>query len=139
LSYCNRCGVKLESKERSPNKASDLTADKLVWAIVAVTVFGLGAVVAMLELLKQSPQFFGPIMAFAMLSLLLVVATEGVFLWLLLRSKKRAASGEEPALLRQSATKELEAGQMLGLPEPALSVTDQTTRILEPVPTGRKA
>jgi hypothetical protein len=139
LSYCNRCGGKLEAKNQSIDKASEPRPDHLVAAMVFITTVGLFSIVALVALLRWTPQLFGPIMAFAMLSFLLVLAIDSLFLWLLLRSKKLSKADDAPIQLKERTTRELEAGQMNALSEPALSVTDHTTRTLAPVPTSRGA
>jgi hypothetical protein len=52
-----------------------------------------------------------------------MLAVEGVFVWMLLGRKKGA----------KEAAKELSETKAHLLPEPALSVTEHTTRTLEPV------
>ena len=139
LSYCNRCGAEVGAKERSTNKLSELSAGSLVWAIVAITIVGLGAVISLLARLKETPEFAGVIMGFSVLSLLVVLATEILFIWLLLRSKTGGKGGAEKGRLKGTpAVRELDAGQAHGIPASTGSVTEHTTRTLEPIPT-RKA
>lgn len=139
LSYCNRCGAEVGAKERSTNKLSELSAGSLVWAIVAITIVGLGAVISLLARLKETPEFAGVIMGFSLLSLLVVLATEILFIWLLLRSKTDPKGAAEKGHLKSTpALRELDAGQAHGLPASKGSVTEHTTRTLEPIP-SRKA
>jgi uncharacterized OB-fold protein len=42
LSYCNRCGAELGANDRSVARPKEAPQESLVWAIVAVTVVGLG-------------------------------------------------------------------------------------------------
>lgn len=58
---------------------------------------------------------------------------EGVFLRLLFRRKRGTQEAGETALLKGQATKELDPAQARGLPEHVPSVTENTTRALEPV------
>ncbi|MEP6706558.1 MAG: hypothetical protein ABJC05_03515 [Pyrinomonadaceae bacterium] len=139
LSYCNRCGAEVGAKERSANKLSELSAGSLIWAIVAITIVGLGAVISLLGRLKETPEFAGVIMGFSVLSLLIVLATEILFIWLLLRSKTPAKGAAELSHLKGTPVlRELEVGQAHGLPASTMSVTEHTTRTLEPIP-NRKA
>lgn len=135
LSYCNRCGAEVGPKERSANKLnpSDLPPGLLVCAIVVVTIVGLGAILALLTMLKQSPELWGVIMAFSMLSVLLILAIESLFIWLLLRPKTDAKGAADPGQLRGPALRELDPGQMHMLHKPTVSVTEHTTRTLEPL------
>src|SRR5438309_9498820 len=100
LSYCNRCGAEVGAKERGANKLSELSAASLVWAIVAITTVGVGAILAFLGQLKEAPQFAGQIMGFSVLSLLVVLATEILFIWLLLRPKTGAKRAADPTQLK---------------------------------------
>jgi hypothetical protein len=127
------------AKERSTNKLSELSAGSLVWAIVAITIVGLGAVISLLARLKETPEFAGVIMGFSVLSLLVVLATEILFIWLLLRSKTPARGAADRSHLKDTVVpRELDAGQAHAIPASTASVTEHTTRTLEPIP-SRKA
>ena len=117
LTYCNHCGAKL-----SGAKSDDITKN-LLFFMTAVFVFGLGAIIFLMMALKM---VFGPenlhlILAFTLLSFLIMLAVEGVFVWMLL-SRKKTQTAKEPS----------EAKARM-FPEPALSVTEHTTRTLETV------
>lgn len=126
LSYCNHCGAKLSgAKGDGITKSSDVKPETLVGAMVAVFIFGLGAIIFLMMALKM---VFGPenlhlIIAFTSLSFLIMLAVEGVFLWMLLGRKNGA----------KEAAKELSEARARMLPEPVLSVTEHTTRTLETV------
>ena len=54
LSYCNRCGAKMGGVTASQtDSVALLSLDSLVWAIVGVYVFGLGAIMGLLAVMKQ--------------------------------------------------------------------------------------
>ena len=139
LSYCNRCGAEVGPKERSSNKLSELSPGLLVCAIVVVTIGGLGAIITLLMVLKESPEFAGVIMAFSMLSVLIVLATEIVFIWMLLRRTRVTKEAGDTERLKEQATKELSAARERLLPEPLPSITEHTTRTLEPMSSQGKA
>ena len=139
LSYCNRCGAEVGAKERSANKLSELSPNFLVAAIIAVTVVGLATISALLGLLKKSPEIAPVILGFAVLSFLIVLGIEILFIWLLLRSKTLAKGAADPSQLKGPALRELDPGQAHTLPHPAASVTEHTTRTLEPIQSQRKA
>jgi len=134
LSYCNRCGAELK---QGNNKASEVAPGTLVWAIVTVICAGLLAILCLMAMLGQRPQYSGPILAFAFMSILLVLGAAGVFLWLLLRTGGSAVK-EKTLRLDGSTTKELQSMPAAALPEPGTSVIDHTTRTLDPVPRLRK-
>lgn len=137
LSYCNRCGTELGGKERSATKPFDISPDSLVWAIVAVSVGGLAILIGLMAVMKESNFSLGLIVVFTALSFLLLLGAASVFIWLLLRSKSGAQGASAIAQARQQVTKELGAAQTHAL-EPALSITEQTTRTLEPLYSERK-
>jgi hypothetical protein len=66
------------------------------------------------------------------LSFLIMLTVEGVFIRLLLRRQRGAEEAGETVLLKGQATKELDAAQARVLPEHMPSVTEHTTRALEP-------
>ena len=93
--------------------------------MTAVFVFGLGAIIFLMMALKMvfGPENMGLIISFTFLSFLIMLAVEGVFVWMLLGRKKDV----------KEAAKELSEAKARSLAEPVFSVTDHTTRTLEPV------
>jgi hypothetical protein len=67
-----------------------------------------------------------------LLSFLIMLSLEGVFIRLLLR-RKRGAAEAGATVFNGQATKELDATQARALPEPVPSVTEHTTRAFEPL------
>lgn len=139
LSYCNRCGAEVGAKEGGANKLSELPPGLLVCAIVVITTVGLGAIFGLLALLNQTPQFAPVIMGFSVLSVLIVLATEILFIWLLLRSKTTAKGATGVNQLAEPVLRELNPGQAQMLSKPNVSVTEHTTRTLEPIQSQQKA
>jgi len=78
----------------------------------------------------------GQILAFTVLSFLIMLFLEGVFIRLLFRRKRGIEEGDT-VLLKGQATKELDAAQARALPEPVQSVTEHTTRAFDPIYTER--
>jgi hypothetical protein len=140
LSYCNYCGAKLSgTKGDGVSKSSEVRPEYLIAGMVVVFVFGLGAITVLMGMMKAVLNLYvGQILAFTLLSFLIMLLLEGVFIWLLLR-RKRGADAGDTASLKERPTKELSAAQQRLLSEPAPSVTDQTTRTLEPVYGERKS
>ena len=130
LSYCNHCGAKLSGENAA--KSSEVKTESLVWAMVAVLVFGFVAIVFLMMAMKMVGLNVGPILAFTILSFLIMLLVEGVFTWQLLLRKRGAAMGDT-ALSNAQTTKELDAAQARVLPEPMPSVTEHTTRTFEPI------
>src|SRR2546421_9974053 len=134
LSYCNYCGAKLNGdKGDNVIKSSEVKPESLVWGMVAVLVFGFVAIVFLMMGMKMVGLNVGQILAFTILSFLIMLLVEGVFIWQLLRRKRGAEETGDTALSKEQATKELDAAQVRVLPEPVPSVTEHTTRAFEPI------
>jgi len=128
LTYCKHCGAKLSG-------AKEVRPENLLFFITAVFVFGLAAIIGLMMAMKF---VFGPdnmslIIAFTSLSFLIMLAVEGVFVWMLLDRKKGAKEAGDTERLKKQTAKDLGEAKAGMLPEPALSVTEHTTRTLEPV------
>jgi hypothetical protein len=139
LSYCNRCGVDLRPKENEVAKRSGPSPNFLVAGIVAVTTLGLFAVIILMGVMARvlhSPD--GLINGFAASAFLAVLLIDALFAWLLLRSRKSRTEKTDIIQLKEAIRAELYAAQTAGLGQPAGSVTDHTTRTLEPVPVRGK-
>jgi hypothetical protein len=105
------------------HRTSDRLAGTLVGAIVFTLLGGLGVITGLLVVMKRVLSNDGLVDFFALLSFLLLILTESVFVWLLLRRK---------ALPRRTAaelTEEAASVQML--PESPASVVENTTRNFE--------
>ena len=135
LSYCNYCGAKVSgAKGDDVSESSEVRPEFLVAAMVAVFVFGLVAIMMLMGMMKAVLNLnVGQILAFTLLSFLIMLSLEGVFIRLLLRRKRGPEEAGDAVLLKGQATKELDAAQARALPEPAPSVTEHTTRAFEPV------
>jgi hypothetical protein len=140
LSYCNYCGAKSSgAKDDNVIKSPEVKPELLVSAMVLVFVFGLAAIGVLMKVMKAALDLnTGQIFAFTLLSFLIMLLIEGVFIRLLLRRKRGAEEAGDTVLLKGQATKELDAAQARVLPEPMTSVTEHTTRALEPVHSERK-
>ena len=141
LSYCNHCGARISRSDRDQtNLTRDLNPGLLVYAMLATFIFGLVAIAILLGVMKSVLGLeAGQILGFAVLSFLIMLFLEGVFLSFLIR-RTRSAEERAPAELMGHRTKELEAPQMQALKEPmepVSSVTDHTTRAFEPIYTNR--
>lgn len=134
LSYCSRCGVQLNAKWRPENSESpEVPSEYLIWAILAVSVGGLGVILALMAVMKQALNFGTElIVAFSLLSFLLIVAAESVFIWKLVSSRSRSKEADEIRRLREHSSKEVGEVPAGVLGEGAPTVTEHTTRELEP-------
>ena len=134
LTYCNHCGAKLNGGNADKNlKHTELQFDSMIMVMmVFLFIFGLPAIGVLVGVMKAVLHFdFGPLVAFAFLSFLLLIALEGILIFRLFRRKR--SSGERGiGLGPKNITKELEA-QSHVVAEPVSSVIDHTTRTLDPV------
>ena len=135
LSYCNHCGEKLSgAKSDSIIKSPEVRPETLVAAMVFAFVFGLGAITVLMGVMKAVLHLEGGlILAFALLSFLIMLSVEGVIIRLLFRRKRGAEEAGDPVLLKEQATRALDAAQGRVLPEPMPSVTEHTTRAFDQI------
>ena len=132
LSYCNRCGAELNPKDRRPVTRSEASQESLVWALVSVTVVGIGAVIGLMAVMKQVADFnAGLIIAFSLLVFLAFLGVDSVIVWLLLRPSREAREAYFRTQHVELNTNELAESRAPVLPEPSFSVTDHTTHTLE--------
>jgi hypothetical protein len=141
LSYCNYCGEKLNgTKGERVVKSPEVKPETLVGAMVFTFVFGLGAITVLMGVMKAGLHLeLGQILAFTLLSFLILLSLEGVFIRLLFRRNRGAEEAGDAVRLKGQATKELDAAQARVLPEPVTSVTEHTTRAFEPIHSERKS
>jgi len=140
LTYCNFCGVKLnDEKSNSPVKTDELRYDAFVMTmIVSLFVFGMVAISIFTGVMKAVLHFeFGPLIAFAFLSFLVMIALEGVLISRLFRRKRKTDDLAGQGSVETHVTKELAERSRL-TSEPVSSVTDHTTRTLDPILSERK-
>jgi hypothetical protein len=141
LGYCNYCGAKLNGvKGDNLIKTSEVKPELLVCAMVAVFVLGLGAIAVLTGVMKSVLGLdTGQILAFTLLSFLIMLLVEGVCIWLLFSRNRSAKEISDASPSKNQATKELNAADVRVLPEPLLSVTEHTTRAFEPIYSERKS
>jgi hypothetical protein len=134
LSYCNHCGVKLTgAKADNPLESSEVKPGFLVFAMIAVFVFGLLAITMLMGMMRVVLELSaGQVLAFALLPLLIMLGLEGVFIRLLMRPRRGSEEANGAVRLAQK-TNELDVSEARVLPEPAPSVTEHTTRSFEPI------
>lgn len=141
LSYCNHCGAKLTgARGDDVGESADLRPGYLVFAMMAVFVFGLIAITMLIGVMKTVLAFNeGAMLAFTLLSFLMLVLIEGVFIRLLFRTTRHAEEARSAAAMKGQGTNELERAQARALPEPLPSVTEHTTRAFDPIYTDRSS
>jgi hypothetical protein len=134
LSYCNYCGAKLSRGKDDRVKSSQPKPEMLVAAMVFLFVFGLGAITLLMGMMKGGLELNnGVVLAFTLLSFLIMLSIEGVLMRLLFRRTHGTEEADDTARLKGQATKQLEAVQGRVLPEHMSSVTEHTTRAFDPI------
>ena len=141
LSYCNRCGAKVGgARGEALTESSEVKAESLVGWMVVLFIFGLGAIAVLIGVLKRVAGVDLPILlAVTMLSFVLMLVVEGVLIRLLLKGKRDVKEAGATERLKGQTTKELGEAPRPALPEAAPSVTENTTRTLEPLYNKRRA
>jgi hypothetical protein len=140
LSYCNYCGAKVGEKSGSVSKSSEVRPEFLVSAMIGLFICGLVAITILMGMMKQVLGLpVERVLGFAVVPFLLMLLLEGVCLRLLLRRNRGTEETGANALLKEQTTRELDRAEERLLTEPAPSVTDHTTRTLEPVYSERKS
>ena len=130
LTYCKNCGGKLPRGEE--HRPAEPKPENIMIMMVMMFVFGMVATSILLATLKGVLHFeFGPLMAITLLSFLIMIALESVFVRLLFRGRQR--ENKDPMLKSDQPTaKQLEAQSQFPL-QSVGSVTEHTTRTFDPV------
>src|SRR5215213_3026700 len=137
LSFCKNCGAKLsDGKGDDFARYSELRAESLlIMLMVAVFIFGLGAITGLMAVMKNGLDFEAPqVIPFAITSFVMLFLLEGMLIWRLMRRDRHAKAASAPAPPSEQTTKELDAARARALSEGMMppSVTEHTTRAFEP-------
>ena len=136
LSYCNHCGAKLNRDDNGAERPEDRPAT-LVFFMAATFIFGLVAITILMGVMKSVLEMpVGQILGVVALPFLLLFVLEGVFIRLLLRRTHEL--DERKTLPDDQITNELTEARARLLSQPAISVTEHTTRAFDPIPVERK-
>lgn len=140
LSYCNRCGANLSvGKDQAVIKPSESPINSLMDSTFWVTVFGLAVIVGGVLAMKALELREVFIIAYMILSTAAFLGIYGMHVWQFIRLTRGAQKSSGLIEVKEADTKELDSTQARMLSEPKPSVTEHTTRTLEPVYRERKA
>jgi hypothetical protein len=141
LSYCNHCGARLGGSGSEPgHKPAELFPDSLIWAIVTVFIIGVGGTIALMAVMKDARTFEpGQILGLSFLPLVVMLVVEAVLIYLLFSRRSGGNEMSGKPKLKATTVRDLGAASDLALPEPSQSVTEHTTRTLEPAYRERQA
>ena len=138
LSYCNKCGAKLNTNE-SVEKSTGLRPDFLVFAIMATFIFGTAVITMLMGVMRVILGLnVQAVLGFGTITFLLMLILEALFIRLLLRNRATSETNDK-TLAKQQETNELDAARPRALHEPIPSVTENTTRAFEPIYHDRKS
>jgi len=135
LSYCNHCGARVSGmKGRAASNLSESSLNVLLGGVVGIPIAGLVLIISLMSVMKKELGFGNEvIIAFTLLSFLLLLVAESVFAWLLIHRTRTIKETGDHVRLKDVVTKELGEAQPRRLVEPIPSVVENTTRTLEPV------
>ena len=137
LSYCNKCGANLGTLEVKGQADTAATAiDTLLWVIVGTTITLLGMGLGALVLINKGEINERLGTAFVILTFVTLVVLEGVLVWRLLylsRGAEKIRAASQPNDLSTNELNPLTARALHEVLEPVPSVTEETTRTLEPL------
>ncbi|HVG30234.1 MAG TPA: hypothetical protein VM864_11075 [Pyrinomonadaceae bacterium] len=133
MNYCNRCGIDLSVIKGSHNsKSLEKSIESIIWSIVIATATVLGIMVAVMALMKGFQLGGEVVVLFMALMFLILLGINGVLTWQLSRLNSLAKEARSASPLESRETIALGAKRERTLVEPRMSVTEDTTRILEP-------
>lgn len=136
LSYCNHCGADLGTlKVQGQAGTAETAIDTLLWVIVGTTITLLGMALGALVLIKHGAINERLGMAFVVLTFISLVVAEAVLVWRLLHLNRGAEEIRGVPQLSALSIEEPDPMTTRALHEPlepVSSVTEETTRTLEP-------
>ncbi len=137
LSYCQNCGANLGALRIREGEKAGTSIDTLVWVIVGTTITLLGMSLGTLVLMSDHGIDTRLGSAFVILSFVAWLVVEGVLIWRLTRLNKTGKelySLPQPENLRTNSLPSPPARALHEAADSMPSVTEQTTRTLEPLP-----
>ena len=136
LSYCNHCGANLGTlKDQGQAGTAGTAIETLLWVIVGTTITLLGMALGALVLMNNGAINERLGTAFVILTFVTLLVSEGVLVWRLLHLNRGAEEIRTASQLNEPSAEEPGPSTARALPdhlEPVSSVTEQTTRALEP-------
>lgn len=138
LKYCNHCGAMVGgSVERESSRLSESSFNLLLGGILGIPIAGLGIIIGLMSVMKKEMGFNNElIIAFTLLSFVLLLAAEGTFIWMLVHRARAFRETGGGANFNEGVIKSLHTAPVRELSEPQSSVTENTTRSFEPLERG---
>src|SRR6266550_159662 len=134
MKYCNRCGTHITTKEVDVIQIIEKRMDSEMEGLFWITVFGLALILGGMALMKKLQLSEGLIIAYMILSAVAFMAYFALGVWQVRRLAGSLKQTSEPDVLTTPDTNELGPAKIRPSLGTALSVTEHTTRTLEPIP-----
>lgn len=132
LNFCKRCGAELGGAV----KQSETEIESLIWGIVGIAVGGIGVIIGLMAVMKEVIGFNNQLIGLvACGSFFMLLIAEITFVYMLLKRSRVLNKPAASAQLNEPETQKLYDAPARELAEamPIPSVTEHTTRTLEPV------
>jgi hypothetical protein len=141
LNYCNNCGARIGGAQTDDTlKLSESSFNLLVAAILAIPIAGLGIIIGLMSVMKEKLGFTNELIgAFIAGAFIMLIVAEMALIWLLIQRTKMVKKADDDSSLKDNAQlpevviKGINAAKTRELVEPIPTVTENTTRSLEPI------
>ena len=135
MKYCNYCGAQLVSmKDASETKLYEKRMDSEMEGLFWISVLGIALILGGMVLMKKVQFSDWLIIAYMILSSAAFIAYFALGVWQVRRLAKTSKRAESLIDVAPAETSELDPVKALASHEPLPSVTEHTTRTLEPIP-----
>jgi hypothetical protein len=134
MKYCNRCGTHITTQEVDVIQIIEKRMDSEMEGLFWITVFGLGLILGGMVLMKKTHFSEGLIIAYMILSTAAFLTYFGLGVWQVRRLAGSLKQTPDTDVLTQTDTNELGPATARTALDAAPSVTEHTTRTLEPIP-----
>jgi len=134
LSFCNHCGFKLNGKDSEHGALSESSFNFLIAALLGLPIAGIGLIIGVMSVMKKELGMANDAIAIVVMFcfFLLLTAEIGFMRLLLSRTSKPKKKVEKESRPSEDTTRTLNEAQPFDVVQPVGSVTDHTTRTLEP-------
>jgi hypothetical protein len=132
LNYCKRCGAELSGAVAQ----SKTEIESLIWAIVGITIGGIGVIIGLLVVMKEVIGFDNKLIGLvASGSFFMLLIAEITFVLMLLNRSRVLKKPAVNSQLNEAGAQKLYDAPARELAEamPVPSVTEHTTRTLDPI------
>jgi uncharacterized membrane protein YvbJ len=134
MKYCNRCGSHVTTRDAEVIQIVEKRMDSEMEGLFWITVFSLGFVLGGIAVMKKLNLSEALVAAYMILCAVGFLAYFGLGVWQVRRLSNSLGQTANTEALPPADTNELNPANIRASLEPVLSVTEHTTRTLEPIP-----